>query len=105
MTTPSEFLFPMTAELRIMLDSTGEVEPILAEPIEVRCLLAQGLRRVETPDGREELSTTTAYCHPDTPDVPTGSRFTIGPTTYVVIRAMPWRFPGRPVESVELHLQ
>lgn len=102
---PSDFLFPMVARLEVQEGTTGELEPILAPPLEVRCLLAEGLRRVESADGREELSTTVAYCEPSTPDVPTGSRFTVGENTFVVVRSNPWRFPGRPVESVELHLR
>lgn len=103
--SPSSFLFPMVGTLEIQTGTTGELEPILSPPQEVRCLLAEGLRRVESADGREELSTTVAYCESSTPNVPTGSRFTVGEDTFIVVRANPWRFPGRPVESVELHLR
>lgn len=103
---PSAFLFPEVAELRIMRDSTGEVEPILEEPIEVACLVGPGLRRVETSTGREEVSTMTAYCPGDTPNVPTGSRLTVRGQEWIVVRSMPWRMPSRPdMETVELHLQ
>lgn len=105
MSTPSEGLFPMDATLQIQRGTTGEVEPILDPPLPVRCLLALGERRLETADGREVIATTTAYCHPETPDVPAGSRFTVGGQTFIVVRSQPWRFPGRPVESVELLLR
>lgn len=102
---PSDFLFPRIAQLEIQRGTTGELEPILDPPLQVRCLLAEGLRRVETADGREEVSTTVAYCAPETPDVPTGSRLTIGGESFAVISTAPWRFPGRPdIETVELRL-
>jgi hypothetical protein len=102
---PSDRLFPMTAQLELQAGTTGELEPILEEPIAVRCLLEGGLRRIEGSDGREEISTMTAYCHPSTPDALTGSRLTVDGRTWVVLQSRPWRFPGRPVESVELVLR
>jgi hypothetical protein len=103
---PTARMLPDTAELRLMTGSEADQTPILEEPIEVRCLISPGLRRVETPGGQEEVSTMAAYCAADTPDVPTGSRFTHAGREWTVIRSLPWRFPGRPwLDSVELHLQ
>jgi hypothetical protein len=98
-------LFPMQATVELMTGSTGQVEPILEAGLEIRCLVEAGEQVVQTASGRTEVSTATAYCHPDTPDVPPGSRFTFQGRSWVVIQSKPWRFPGRPVESVELALR
>lgn len=103
---PSNTLFPHTLQLEIMRGSTGEAVPIYEEPVDIPCLMAHGERQVETEGGRVEIATSVAYCHPQAPDAPTGSRVTFQGKQYEVVRSQPWRFPGRPsIENVELLLR